>query len=450
MKYKTGFMFLTVFLLMLASTVSITSSQPFNGKGEDQQGPPWSNGNFSDAIDHINKVVNKTQKKQGFNETEMQNKIEQWEEKFNKTTEEVKEKWQKGKQMMQQMKNKHGFFGNWSYQHGYGAGDLLKFMFDGQNGSILGYTLIREEGNITVFDSIDIESSVLKEDSVSYHGAVWRCEGENVQVEIHDNPTSLLKIKAAEQVNVSLELGEGFTAKGTMVDNIIAIQGEVDSKIIVSKENLSNNVSVSIENNNTVNISLEKDSSMLFMTSPMQGVGVGVSNELENITQQAIAQNRIGARIAIQKREQIHTHAIQYNNVSTSVAEVSKNRIRINVTSALKQGKTIIADIDTQTINVSKAKNIQVVFDGENISMADDYKDVTNASDDNGTAEYITVMGSNGVQVLVSIPSFSTHTIEIIGTTEQAGWNIPGFGLVLAISVLAMFAVVSRMLKKRR
>jgi len=93
--------------------------------------------------------------------------------------------------------------------------------------------------------------------------------------------------------------------------------------------------------------------------------------------------------------------------------EVGHQSVKIVVSSEEPEGRTVVVDLDNEVLQFSTPSELLVLFDGEPIQMADDYNDIFDATDDNGKAEYLITVGEGGNQLLVSVPHFSTHTIEV-------------------------------------
>ena len=414
-----------------------------------EHGPQWKNESkkgkdVEDILSDIIDIINSTGRM--LNESEIEKKREDWREKINGTSEELLEKWKKGEESLQKMKESHSLFGSLKYENGLAAGDLIKFVFEESTGTILSYTLKRDEGNITVFDSITPSSFDL-EDAPTAHGAVWRCNGIHLELEAHDNPTGLLKIKSKnKQVNLSFNLGKNLTAKTAQKGNIIYINGTLEGKLILSDCNDNKTVNITIEKD-LINVSLPEDASILFIASPVKGLGIGIPEEYEDKIENAICERKIGAHIAVQMKNKTleKTHIITYANLNISMA-VTKGEVKINVSSPEKEGKTVIVDIDEDTLSITSITDVLVVYDGKSISMAENYSDILNTSDDNNLPEYLAVMGSNGVQVLISIPRFSIHTI-LITKAASPSEGIPGFTIALALlaMIISIFvAIISK------
>ena len=100
-----------------------------------------------------------------------------------------------------------------------------------------------------------------------------------------------------------------------------------------------------------------------------------------------------------------------YDNKLSIETKVEIGEVELKVSSEEEMKKTIIINIDNQTLPVSKPTDVLVLYDGGEISLADNYEDVLNPLDDI-SPEYLLLFGKNGMQALVSV-SLSEHTITI-------------------------------------
>jgi len=416
--------------------------------------PQWENEskkekkNIEDILNDIMDKINSTG--EVFNKSEIEKERESWMKKINETNEKILEKWKEGKEALQEMKESHSLFGSLKYENGLAAGDLIRFIFKESTGTILSYTLKRNEGNVTVFDSIKPYTFELKKTPTA-QGAVWKCEGTNVELEAHDNPTGLLKIKSKnKQVNLSFNLGGNLTAKVTQKENVISITGRVEGKLILPDyEEDNKTVNITVEKD-FINVSLPEDTSILFIASPIKGLGIGIPREYEDKIEDAICNGEVGAHIAVQMRNKSleMTHVVTYTDLNIST-NVSKGKIRINISSTDKKGKTIVVDVDNETLNITNIADIRVIYDGKYISMAENYSDILNTSDDNGVPEYLAIAGSNNsIQVLISIPEFSTHTILITKSAISLSKGTPGFTTILLFIAIIISLLAIALLRR--
>ena len=174
-----------------------------------------------------------------------------------------------------------------------------------------------------------------------------------------------------------------------------------------------------------------------------------LASKIDSLTS-AIAENRFGLGINIENGQS--TTEYEHPLIDAAV-EIRGTNIEVRVDSLVENGKTVLINIDNYTKTVLQLDHITVWIDNEEITQATDYDDVLDPTNDGGEAEYLILVGGNGVQVLVSIPHFSAHTITIgtMPTVPTAG--IPSLYLVLGAAlglVVVTVAVVWHHLQKSR
>ena len=74
--------------------------------------------------------------------------------------------------------------------------------------------------------------------------------------------------------------------------------------------------------------------------------------------------------------------------------------------------------------------------------MADDVVDVLDPTND-ASAEYLVTVGANGVQLLISIPHFSQHSITISSVIEIMGGVYAFIFYISVFLILGVFYITS-------
>jgi hypothetical protein len=96
--------------------------------------------------------------------------------------------------------------------------------------------------------------------------------------------------------------------------------------------------------------------------------------------------------------------------------------------------------IDNRALPILDLRRVEVEVDGEKIPLADSYKDVLDPNNDGNQAEYLILVGGEGIQVLVSIPHFSARTITIRGPIAATPANrtplVLATGIVFIVLIL--------------
>jgi len=111
---------------------------------------------------------------------------------------------------------------------------------------------------------------------------------------------------------------------------------------------------------------------------------------------------------------------------------IEEGKIEVRLSSDENIGRTILINIDNSIIPVSRVDEISVLLDGKEIPLADDYSDVLDPDEE----EYLILLGAKGVQVLVSIPHFSSRTITITTLRMPSTVGIPLFCIVVIAAIL--------------
>jgi hypothetical protein len=161
-----------------------------------------------------------------------------------------------------------------------------------------------------------------------------------------------------------------------------------------------------------------------------------------------------------------------YNSEVHFETEAKPRKVVVKVGSDVSKGRTIVINIDDTTLPITSPEEVIVLYDDLEIGLADDCADVLNPYDESDP-EYLLLKGDGGLQVLVSIPHFSTHTITVMRWDELTildhlnlfllsipligdivrGLNaiLPGYGSILFILAIAgvFIALLVVLLKKR-
>jgi len=136
---------------------------------------------------------------------------------------------------------------------------------------------------------------------------------------------------------------------------------------------------------------------------------------------EAIKNGTVGGEITIwQNNSKLFEQEIMlYDGISIPSLDVEKGKISLIVSGDENSaGKTIAIATSLDIFDLTK--DFVVEYDGEILNMADNTSDVLNPNDDGLHAEYLITIGTDGVEILISIPHFSEHEI-IISTLELKG-----------------------------
>ena len=161
----------------------------------------------------------------------------------------------------------------------------------------------------------------------------------------------------------------------------------------------------------------------------------------------AIYSGDVGGEILVEKN--LDKQVVSYDEqLSITSLDVESGRLSLVVNGEENlSGKTIVVNVEEGFFDINS--DIMVTYDDLEIKMADDIDDILNANDDGSTPEYLIVEGALGVQILVSIPHFSEHSITIYSIAEVLGGITALFYYILASAVAAIIFLGSVFLRRR-
>jgi hypothetical protein len=152
----------------------------------------------------------------------------------------------------------------------------------------------------------------------------------------------------------------------------------------------------------------------------------------------AVIRGDVGAALKIGKAPELSVVFFIQENVSARVKEVKERRAEVEVHS--DRGRTVLLNIDNEVLPIL-SEEVQIFVDNVKISMADDYADVLDPTNDDNREEYLILKGAKGAQLLVSIPHFSPKTITISTLPTVPVGGLPNIYLVV-VSAIVLIAVI--------
>jgi len=171
-----------------------------------------------------------------------------------------------------------------------------------------------------------------------------------------------------------------------------------------------------------------------------------------------IKTGNIGGEIIILEEDNEYDHEILiYNGVEINPIKIDKNNISIIISGDENStGKTIA--ITTALDMFDLTNDLVIKYDDELIKMADSISDVLNPNDDGIHAEYLITIGTDGIEILISIPHFSEHEITIStsqpeGPIDEIVESVGGINaimLYLSICIVASVLFIGTIYMRRK
>jgi hypothetical protein len=130
------------------------------------------------------------------------------------------------------------------------------------------------------------------------------------------------------------------------------------------------------------------------------------------------------------------------HSFSVSVGRVSNNGVAITVSGQNVTGpRTFLIDVNGSMAQSITSGSFEILFDGQQISEASSLSAVLSPQP-GAPATYAVVQTSSGVQLLVSVPHFSTHVIEILGVSFQSVKNLLEVSLPVLLGAILVVTLI--------
>jgi hypothetical protein len=349
--------------------------------------------------------------------------------------------------MMEQgrgMRAEQGMYGmGFMHSVGNAYGDYVTFTIDNQTGNVLNYGI---DGN-TLFD-IGIANFNYRS-TISQGSITWVSNMDNsITIQLHDNPAGVINILTNKSTSVTFTLDDGVTA--TKEDNFVIVKSDSIEGYIAGTGIVSSSVS-----STQVKIEASPSSAVVFRAVPVNMPGF---DQMNRRFSQEIARNRIGMEIALGRNGTYN--AVNYSAaMRLRVQELTQNRIRLLVNSTDPAGNIIAINLDNTSLAIMDRDKLRIHFDGTPVQCVNDPNIVFNATD-RPTCWISPIQNMTRAQLMIHIPRYSEHIIDIVVEPEQTPAATPteyamttvapvqtpksaGFGLIVSLTGLLIWAFLA-------
>lgn len=383
--------------------------------------------------------------------------------------------------------NEVGDHGNaFAYNNSTGAatGRYASFNFNSSSGIISNYasnvtgntvfTSIEASGNGTI--GLNNPSPLFPTASPILAGNLFFYGNNTVVYQMHDNPSLVSNFLLSNgTLNLSVAKGLNMTVFRPSVNDVqhlnlsgsmnytsvgLGDQFEVESaSTIVLLHNSTfraslfvHNAKVSVDNNTgMISVATQGNSMISFVAPPgLQQI----SHPLAGAIQYAVEHGRLAAMVVLGTPGSNNTNmSVSYNStMNINVQNVKAGSVTIKVGSnSSHEGTNFGIFVPNGVIANNTA--ISVTFDSKDIVTVSNISSVINATSSTQASVY-KVSVSGGTLIVVHVPHFSNHTIEISSTANQPMFgNLPGSDTVYviagAIVVIALIGVGIAMRRRK-
>lgn len=166
--------------------------------------------------------------------------------------------------------------------------------------------------------------------------------------------------------------------------------------------------------------------SSTIITNPTQ-------QDITNVNQAIAAEVNIGTN-------NTQTKSID-NNVLLQTTQTTSDSFGVKVSANNQTGPKVIAfNLPITTVNVQNLKDLGVMYDGKLIPPAPNMNAILHAKPTDNPS-FAIVVTQSGVQVLVLVPHFSTHSITITNMSKVIP-AVPEFPFAVIVLMIATFSIV--------
>ncbi len=291
-------------------------------------------------------------------------------------------------------------------------------------------------------------------------GRTLRVGDNDTQLILHDNPTGHIQLKGLDG-NVTLVFPTGATIEKDEHGARIVYGGGQPPKVgllVTDNATWLGNHTVRLSGFFAFHLPVRDDAVAAGAATPSEQ-----QVEVREGKQAALERRHLGAEVTINNQassslvaagdDEDEVEILAYDDVDVVVAVPQQTTvadpIRIEVSSELEEGRTIVVNLEDGLLPSGDAKDLVLEYfnvndDGTQTQVyffeADGgLQDILDPTDDDGRPEYWVVSDANGLQVMVSVPSWSTHAITVasIQTVVEQPSVIVGLVLGVTFSVMA-------------
>ncbi len=200
-------------------------------------------------------------------------------------------------------------------------------------------------------------------------------------------------------------------------------------------------------NGNTVKISTDGIAKTTFLTQPGY---YQAQNQVRNQFRYAMEHGMLGAIVSVGGPGFMKNNLTSYymNQFQIQIQNANQNRVTIQFQAQMQQATNVLIYVPNGLI--PNGSQIKLMYDNQEMTMASNMNGVINDSSQTDPSYYMTAV-SGGSVILLHIPHFSTHTLEITSTPAPSG----GFGslltwIIIGVVIVAVAAIAAIVVLRTR
>ncbi|MCL7475482.1 MAG: hypothetical protein M8352_05510 [ANME-2 cluster archaeon] len=309
-------------------------------------------------------------------------------------------------------------------------GQYITFGVDNETGAITSYGIAGTD----IFDSIEVDG--FDYDATEVTGAVTHVTDVDgtTTVNVHDNPAAVITIRSVDDYTVNFDLAKDVTA---FEEDTMVVIKTTDTEVYIVCSTGSCDITVA---GDIVSIDATGNSTVVVRAIP---VNMHSSGEMHRTFAREMTQNRTGAEVSLGKGGSISV--VDYSQrMRVQMQSMTNERIRLRVNCTDPEGKMMAINLDNTSLIVQERDRLRIYYDGEPMQCVDDPDMVFNATQ---ARCYISRESRERAQIMMYIPEFSEHTIDIVveseapADTTTPSTGMPGFGALMGICAVLLSGI---------
>ena len=259
------------------------------------------------------------------------------------------------------------------------------------NNSITGYSVRETEflSNIYLDDNISTGKKT---------GVKSRFETEKLMMSSHNNANGLLKLKAKEYTNVTIELNESAIIEKVSDKKVTIKSDEKEGTLMIAGHG-----KISVDNA-TITVELERNGQLIFKAYP------GQKDQGDEEIEDGITDGNLTAEVKVSEDGENETDSVEYTDeIEITYINATGDEISITVNSSTEDGKAVVITIDNSELPAD-LEDLTIMIDGEEaveVSTTDELYAPSNES------KYMISEGMEDTKVFVYVNHFSQRIITI-------------------------------------
>jgi hypothetical protein len=320
-----------------------------------------------------------------------------------------------------------GIFGGFQLQTETGAvtGPMVRFAYDTVDGTLRALDVRRGDAWARVAERVAVQT--LKPlDAPLAAGPLFLHEGEAAVLQVHHSASPAVVHRAPEGGNLLTYTLPPGTRAEMLGPHAVAFHGQVEALLVLMGPG---NLTLA---GSDVSVKLAPFASATLLVLD-RGADPPWDPDAREAIARAVASGAVGGEITlVAGGGQSGEAVIPYNAVQLRALAAEPGRVVVGVDSDLREGKVIVLNLDASVLGGAE---LRVLLDGADLTGADDLADALTHTEGEG-AEYYVVQGRAGVQVVVQMPRFSPHTLEVLSLPPEVVQPLLTTGLLAGLGLL--------------